>query len=135
VPVKIPAFAEAVFLGRSTSAPVPLLKRLQLSRKAANLATFYLPRDMGRRMVISCVLPIGVAAMNFLSRLKVAATKSEMSNWRILGWAVVASGIVGVVFINVIPVLDLKALECGCAICRGVISRPHPSGPSRNRRK
>jgi hypothetical protein len=36
--------------------------------------------------------------MNFLSRLKVAATKNEMSNWRILGWAVVASGIVGVVF-------------------------------------
>jgi hypothetical protein len=48
-------------------------------------------------MVINCIT-IGVAAMNFLSRLKVAATKNEMSNWRILGWAVVASGIVGVLF-------------------------------------
>jgi hypothetical protein len=36
--------------------------------------------------------------MNFLSRLKVAATKNEMSNWRILWWAVVASGIAGVLF-------------------------------------
>ena len=96
MPVRIAAFVKTVFLGR-TPAPRCLL----LSRKAANLATFYLPRDMRRRMVISCVLPIGVAAMNFLSRLKVAATKSEMSNWRILGWAVVASGIVGVVFLGV----------------------------------
>src|SRR5258707_4403727 len=55
----------------------------------------------GQRMVISCVLPIGVAAMNFLSRLKVAATKNEMSNWRILGWAVVASGIVGVLLFGI----------------------------------
>ena len=76
------------FSWKDTSAPVPP-------------TTFYLPRDMRRRMVISCVLPIGVAAMNFLSRLKVAATKSEMSNWRILGWAVVASGIVGVVFFGI----------------------------------
>jgi len=50
-------------------------------------------------MVISCISYwIGAAAMNFLSRLKVAATKNEMSNWRILGWAVVASCIVGVLF-------------------------------------
>jgi hypothetical protein len=39
--------------------------------------------------------------MNFLSRLKVAATKNEMVDWRILGWAVVASGIVGIVFFGV----------------------------------
>jgi len=59
----------------------------------------HVERDTGRRMVISCIsYRIGVAAMNFLSRLKVAATKNEMSNWRILGWAVVASVIVGVLF-------------------------------------